>query len=193
MRFRPLEASGLRVLIIDDFYEADEFDAVKEEARKLVVFGRAPELAGAASDRKRGRALVLDRFFEDIVRNRDSSTILAAADKLRSDPILEAAITLDASYRHLEAHDSRFSVLNYYGDRDYYKAHTDNCAVTAIVMFSLGKVDGGDLFFEQYQTRIPFQENRCVLFPAAVRHAATPVSTEAGAWRCSVATFFRYT
>lgn len=192
MKCHPLEASGLRALIVDEFYAADEFDAVRDEAQKLVVFGRAPESAGAASDRKRGRVLVLDRFFEDIVRNRGASRILGAVDKLRSEPILGAAIALDASYRHLETHDSRFSVLNYYGDGDYYKAHTDNCAVTAIVMFSLGKVDGGDLFFEQYQTKIPFQENRCVLFPAAVRHAATPVVAEPDSWRCSVATFFRY-
>ena len=192
MKFGSLDTAGLRVLIVDDFYDQDEIIAVRDEARKLAVFAQAPESAGAASGLKRGRVLVLDRFFEDIVRNRKSSNILAAVNKLRSRAVLDAAIALDASYRHLEAHDSRFSILNYYGDGDYYKAHRDNCVLTAIVMFSLGTVRGGDLLFEQYGKTVPFQENRCVLFHGAVLHAAAPVFADTNAWRCSVATFFRY-
>lgn len=192
MRCQPLETAGLRVLIVDDFYDPDELDAVKAEALKLSVFGRAPESAGAAVGRKRGKAIILDRLYEDIFRNREASAILGAARKLSSGKVVEAAIALDASYRHLVRHDSQFSILNFYGDGDYYGPHTDNCVLTSVVMFGLGKVDGGGLLFEEYQERIPYRDNRCVIFPGAVLHAAEPVVADPGSRRCSVATFFRY-
>ena len=68
MKCEPIESAGLRVLQVDQFYDPDELVSVKAEATKLLQFAREPELAGAAPGRKRGRALVLDRFYRDIVK-----------------------------------------------------------------------------------------------------------------------------
>lgn len=192
MIFDALTIGGLRVLVIDDFYTPGEIEAVKQEAQTLSAFARGPEASGAAKDRKRGRALILDRFYEDIIGNRSSSPMLGAVQKFLDPQLQSKAVAVDASYRHLARHQHRFSILNFYADGDYYDSHTDNCALSAVTMFGLGSVRGGDLLFEEYDCTIPFQDNRAVVFPSSVLHAATPVTAADGSLRCSVATFFRY-
>ena len=73
--------------------------------------------------------------------------------------------------------NSDSTLISYYENNDYYKAHHDTFQWTCLLWFSREpKIwNGGDLDFPESETQINFKHNRAVFFPCCYLHRVSPI------------------
>ena len=73
-----------------------------------------------------------------------------------------------------------FTLISYYENNDYYKAHADTSDITALTwLFKEPKrFTGGDLIFPDTEERIECKNNKIILFPGCIRHQVTEINME---------------
>jgi len=69
------------------------------------------------------------------------------------------------------------SFVSYYKDTDFYDSHFDSYHWTNLIWFvkEPKKFEGGDLTFEESNTKILLKHNRAVLFPSMFLHKVNPL------------------
>jgi Rps23 Pro-64 3,4-dihydroxylase Tpa1-like proline 4-hydroxylase len=168
-------------LVIDDFYTDDEQVQIWKELdfltydRKLMP----PEETGTAHDLDTGEALKQNSalFLDGIYARRDLSNILTLNRKLFSPEVISHFDGMDNCFKYIHHTNYDATLISYYEEKDYYKAHTDTSILTYLYWCHKEpkKFEGGDLILPELQEGIQYKNNRLVIFPSWRLHEVTPI------------------
>jgi len=185
--------NNFSIPVIDNFYSPSELEDIKNE---LSLLNSVAELKifknrGMAEDKKvdltqKSNSLFLDDLYDN---KRNLSKILNINRKLFSKELQAKIIEKNLFYNHMLNVNFDTTLLNFYGETDYYKPHKDLCCFTALTFFKLKEFDGGDLVFPEYDVKVVAKENRVVIFPGFILHGAEEVKSGV---RVSMAQFLNY-
>lgn len=180
-------------LVIDNVYTDEELEGIYKEIIELAPHAKVDGNSTASYQngllKKSGTGLFLDDYYG---ANRTKSRILQLNRKLFSQDILYRACNLNAYYGHLSKANSDYTLLNFYIDGQGYDTHHDTAILTAVTMFQVGEVSGGDFIFPDYHEIIKFKPNRMVIFPSCINHKADAIKASEGSYRISMAQFIDY-
>jgi hypothetical protein len=160
---------------VDNMYSEDEVKDIMHELNFLAKHNKMlpPEkTASAELDgelRKQNLALFLDFVYSD----RNTSDILRINRKLYSLNI----DTVDPTFKMLRNATLDTTLISYYENSDYYKAHTDNAMLTALTYFyeEPKRFTGGELYLPEYDITLECVHNRTYLVPSLVEHEAKEI------------------
>jgi Rps23 Pro-64 3,4-dihydroxylase Tpa1-like proline 4-hydroxylase len=168
-------------LVIDDFYtENEQIDIWKEldfltYDRKLMP----PEETGTAHDLDTGKPLKQNSaiFLDSIYARRELSNILTINRKLFSKEIVDEFVGMDNCFKYIHHTNYDATLISYYEEKDYYKAHTDSSILTYLYWCHKEpkKFEGGDLILPELDEGITYKNNRLVIFPSWRLHEVTPI------------------
>jgi Rps23 Pro-64 3,4-dihydroxylase Tpa1-like proline 4-hydroxylase len=168
-------------LVIDDFYtDKEQIDIWKEldfltYDRKLMP----PEETGTAHDLDTGKPLKQNSaiFLDGIYARRELSNILTINRKLFSKKIVDEFVGMDNCFRYIDHTNYDATLISYYEEKDYYKAHTDSSILTYLYWCHKEpkKFEGGDLILPELDEGITYKNNRLVIFPSWRLHEVTPI------------------
>ena len=169
------------IAVIDDFFTQTEIVNVKKELKslyevaKLKIFvnsGVSTDDAGTPN--QKADSLFLDKIFEN---NRQASNILSVNRKLFLDLELKNnLINKNLFFTQIYKSTRDKTLVNFYSANCFYKKHHDLTCFTALSFFELETFVGGDLIFSDYDVTVKSIENRVVIFPGFLNHAATEVT-----------------
>ena len=121
------------------------------------------------------------QYLEDVYQNRNHSSILQITEKIfmenrkffMSHPHWYFPGTASNTNQH-------YTQLVYYENNDEYKSHRDCAQFTVLNWFyrKPKKFSGGNLYFEDFDLEIECLNNRTLIFPSVINHAAKPVIME---------------
>lgn len=168
-------------LVIDDFYTEDEQIDIWKELdfltydRKLMP----PEETGTAHDVDTGKPLKKNSaiFLDGIYARRELSNILNLNRKLFSQEIIDEFNGMDNCFKYIHHTNYDATLISYYEEKDYYKAHTDSSILTYLYWCHKEpkKFEGGDLILPEIDEGITYKNNRLVIFPSWRLHEVTPI------------------
>jgi hypothetical protein len=168
-------------LVIDDFYTNEEQIDIWKELdfltydRKLMP----PEETGTAHDLNTGEALKQNSaiFLDGIYVRRELSNILTLNRKLFSPAVTENFDGMDNCFKYIHHTNYDATLISYYEEKDYYKAHTDTSILTYLYWCHKEpkKFEGGDLILPELDAGIEYKNNRLVIFPSWRLHEVTPI------------------
>lgn len=168
-------------LVIDDFYTDEEQVDIWKELdfltydRKLMP----PEETGTAHDLDTGEALKKNSaiFLDGIYARRELSNILTINRKLFSPEVIENFEGMDNCFKYIHHTNYDATLISYYEEKDYYKAHTDTSILTYLYWCHKEpkKFEGGDLILPELSEGITYKNNRLVIFPSWRLHEVTPI------------------
>lgn len=172
-------------VLIDELYNEWELEELWEEMdylcspRRLMV---ADTNNGSATD-PNGELLKFThcQYLEDVYKNRNHSAILQITEKIFME---------DSTFFMNHPHwffpgtaantNQHYTQLVYYENNDEYKSHRDCAQFTVLNWFyrKPKKFSGGNLCFEDFDLEIECLNNRTLIFPSVINHAAKPVIME---------------
>jgi Rps23 Pro-64 3,4-dihydroxylase Tpa1-like proline 4-hydroxylase len=168
-------------LVIDDFYTDEEQMHIWKELdfltydRKLMP----PEETGTAHDQTTGEALKKNSalFLDGMYARRELSNILNLNRKLFSQEIIDEFNGMDNCFKYIHHTNYDATLISYYEEKDYYKAHTDSSILTYLYWCHKEpkKFEGGDLILPEIDEGITYKNNRLVIFPSWRLHEVTPI------------------
>jgi hypothetical protein len=168
-------------LVIDDFYTDDECVDIWKELdfltydRKLMP----PEETGTAHDLDTGVALKKNSalFLDGLYAKRDFSNILTLNRKLFLPEVSFNFQNMDNCFKYIHLTNGDSTLISYYEEKDYYKAHTDTSLLTYLYWCHKEpkKFEGGDLILSELDEGITYKNNRLVVFPSWRLHEVTPI------------------
>jgi hypothetical protein len=168
-------------LVVDDFYTEDEQIDIWKELdfltydRKLMP----PKETGTAHDLDSGKPLKQNSaiFLDGIYARRELSNILTINRKLFSPQIVDEFVGMDNCFRYIDLTNYDSTLISYYEEKDYYKAHTDASILTYLYWCNKEpkKFEGGDLILPELDEGITYKNNRLVIFPSWRLHEVTPI------------------
>jgi predicted 2-oxoglutarate/Fe(II)-dependent dioxygenase YbiX len=168
--------------IIRNYHNPDELEAIHAELESLKPHLQQPKQSGTAQDllgkpKKRNAALFLDQHY---ARTGGPSHILNLNAKLFTEAKFEL-VKHGWVYKYLETMNHCSTLVSYYKDGDYYKAHTDQSVLTATLYTwkEPCEFSGGEFYFGD--VKIPIENNCMVIFPSCTEHRVTQVKGE-GRW-----------
>lgn len=123
---------------------------------------------------KKNKGIFLDSFYNT---NRNKSMILNSYQKIFEMKLMKKIASSHWYYDSFLETNSDSTLLQSYGNGDYYKSHRDYSTFTLIGLhYKLPKAySGGDLCFTDYNHSIELNNNQAILFPSIVRHEVKPV------------------
>ena len=168
-------------LVIDDFYTDTECVDIWKELdfltydRKLMP----PNETGTAHDQTTGEPLKKNSaiFLDGIYARRELSNILTINRKLFSPEVTEIFDDMDNCFKYVHHTNYDATLISYYEEKDYYKAHTDASILTYLYWCHKEpkKFEGGDLILSELDEGITYKNNRLVIFPSWRLHEVTPI------------------
>lgn len=131
---------------------------------------------------------------------KNMSPILTSKKKL-SDTKLHSFIynnMLPGPFQNYNGTNADSTLISYYHNGDYYKAHFDAFQFTILIWFykEPKAFIGGDFHFTDAKIIIPCLHNRLIIFPSYLNHAVTPLEFEVEkplGWGRYTITHFFYT
>lgn len=194
MNLNFVERDGLTLAVIDGYFTAEELPAVKKELAFLnnpYFFKRYTNRVVATAEEDNSKLQKSFSFFLDPIyeEHRQDSAILTANRKIFLPELVKPLIAKNAFFSHIIGSNCDTTLVNYYTADCYYKAHRDSCPFTALTFIELEKFVGGELYFPEYDVTIEPLDNRTVIFPGSVLHAAKEVFSGV---RVSLAHFIAY-
>jgi Rps23 Pro-64 3,4-dihydroxylase Tpa1-like proline 4-hydroxylase len=173
-------------LIIDDFLGQQEFDAVLEELieyKKMGYFGDAASTRGAisgdGSQLKTNTSFFMDAYPE--IKNSHNVNVwngfmnwYHSSREIYNDVVKKSWLF---STRLPMKSDT---LISYYSDSTEYPSHQDMSIFTWLLWINKTpkKFTGGDLYFEDFDYKIEYKNNRLICFFSRITHAVTPVKLE---------------
>lgn len=171
--FKPFEH-----IIVDDVYTKDELSKIWREIYFLKDKFKAPHETESALTEdgvalKSNAALFIDNVYTD----RAFSDILQINRRAFGEEILNAISELHPAYGFAKCCNKDVTLINYYADGGYYKAHLDHAAFTFITFLvqELQKFSGGDFLFPDFDYTVTQRNNKLIVFPGCIRHQVTEV------------------
>lgn len=194
MNINNIRSGNVSYIVIDDLYNDDEVSMIKSELISLLPIALPPDFVSAARNQfgkviKRSKGIFLEEHYDN---NLDRTRILKINRKLFCKEIIDEAIKLDQYFYAIKHCNSHSTLVNFYRDGDFYKSHYDISVLTAVTLFSLGDISGGDLVLTEANEVIKFRENRVIIFPGCVPHHAESVIAADGSYRVSMVQFLNY-
>jgi Rps23 Pro-64 3,4-dihydroxylase Tpa1-like proline 4-hydroxylase len=168
-------------LVIDNFYTDEEQMHIWKELDFLTYDRKLfpPEETGTAHDLDTGEALKKNSalFLDGIYARRDFSNILTLNRKLFSPEIISNFDGMDNCFKYIHHTNYDATLISYYEEKDYYKAHTDTSILTYLYWCHKEpkKFEGGDLILPELDEGITYKNNRLVVFPSWRLHEVTPI------------------
>lgn len=192
MNISGYRINNLSYILVDDFFTAQELEAVIEETRDLKRFALCAEKTGTARDekeslKKTGTGVFLDELYTN---NREASDILTANRKMFAPEIQEYAAKFDIIFENIKESNQDTTLLNYYTEGQNYAAHKDQARVSSVTFLREGEFTGGGFYFPEQGVTIEALHNRTVIFPGCATHSAMPVYGDG--IRISIAQFIDY-
>ena len=203
MIFNPCKVGDLGYLVIEDLYTTDELERIWNEIRHIdyvmdVVFDDEAK----AKHRKKhnscnpedgtpemsGFGLSLDEFYT----KRASSAILTLSRKIMSPEVANKFMAINGENSNYDMVNTDFSLFNKYGEGECYKRHRDSSSFSAITFFARGKIEGGGLNFCDYDVKVEFKNNNCVIFPSRVFHQSEPFTSKVDRYSLAQFMVIRY-
>lgn len=176
-----LNINKYKVIILDNFYEQHEYDAILNECLFLSKENKLlpPEKTGQLTPNMKSNSGI---FIDVVYSNRNFSDILKYNRKIFNPSLVQQLIDIDIIFRQIKNSNKDNSLLSYYSQNDYYKSHHDESNITVISWFfkEPKSFKGGNLFFEDDENlSVECKNNRTVIFPSFLRHAVGPVEISA--------------
>jgi len=170
--------------VIDNFYTQEELLLIWQEVDFLKSKLLSPEQteAGRTEDKgykKQGLGVMLDDVYQTQMRS--MSSILTFNRKLYMSPELtNGLIKASPIFGYLNTGNQDVTLLNYYPDGGYYKAHADTSCLSACTFLCKAPdaFTGGEFTFPDFGLVIESLNNRLVLFPSCVTHQVLPVKSQ---------------
>jgi predicted 2-oxoglutarate/Fe(II)-dependent dioxygenase YbiX len=191
MIINTIKKDNFEYILIDNFYNKDEFDAIQEEIKFLLEHKVSPEFTATAKDNnvllKKGKGIWVDAHYKE---ERKKSAILNFNRKLFNTELCEQAKKINLYFGHLLKCTFDATLLNYYSNNDLYEFHTDDSILTSVTMFKIGDFTGGNFILNDEE--IEFKENRMIIFSGCIPHKATPIVCEQNNYRITIAQFLSY-
>ena len=180
MKISGHRVNNLSYILIDDFFTAQELDAVTQEVKDLKRFALCAEKTGVAMDdkqtsKKTGTGFFLDELY---INNREASDILTAGRKMFASEIQEYAAKFDIIFEYIKESNQDSTLLNYYVEGQKYAPHKDQARISSVTFLRQGEFKGGEFFFPEQEVTIEAVHNRTVIFPGCATHSAMPVYGE---------------
>jgi len=178
-------------IIINDTYSEKELKEIFREIANLKGRLKGPVETGSATDannlpKKRGLGLWLDGDSGEYTHFQDRalSPILTYNRKIFNDDIRRSIEKLDYFFKAYYFQTRKdCTLLQIYGDGDYYEKHTDGCVFSAItILYKLPKkYEGGELVFQVFdrknkEYKVDLLNNQTIIFPSMITHEVLPVS-----------------
>lgn len=188
-----LKKDNLDLVVIDEFYNADELIEVHKEIKDLYKFRKNPSETGSAmligtnKYKKDGTGLFLYPLYYDP----KDSPILNYNQKIFKDEYLDKLIKYNINYKHIKKSNYDDVLLNYYSDTQSYDNHEDTSLYTVLILSKIGDFTGGGVYFKDVDEEILFKDNRAIIFPGCATHKAMPIQGDG--IRVSIAHFIGYT
>ena len=169
------------LLIIDDFYNADEQQLIWTELNFLQHNLKSPDETGTATA-PGGKNLKSNKgvFLDDLYFDRKYSIILSVNRKLYNDEVIGQIKKIDHWWFNNMNFNRDSTLISYYENDDSYLTHRDDVVVTGLTWFYRDpkSFTGGNLSFPDYNVEIECINNRVVLFPGCVKHSVSKVSID---------------
>tara|TARA_R100001163_G_C5067634_1_gene206918 strand:- start:1135 stop:1770 length:636 start_codon:yes stop_codon:yes gene_type:complete len=117
---------------------------------------------------------------EDVFNKRSYSNILSLNHKQLLPQFYNFAISSFPQGRHWQTTNKDTTMISYYENTDYYKAHWDSSITTILRWFyrEPKKYTGGDLTFTESGEKIKCKHNRMIMFPGYYLHEVDPIKME---------------
>lgn len=167
---------------IDNTYTQDELDGILLELEFLRVSGGFlnPEQTESASriDSNGNKVLLKNNtgvFLDDVYRDRNTSILLKHNRKLFSTELNLSE--LPPVFKQFNRVNWDSTLISYYTNQDYYKAHMDNALFTMVTYLykQPKKFLGGELLLPETGHVLEPVFNRTYIFPSYMTHEVTAV------------------
>lgn len=147
-------------ILIENSFTKDELKIVHDELDDLLPSLQTPEYTNSAAGKKKN----IGKFVDD-----DTKLVQYAQ---RFFDIICEKYNLDRE-QHLPD-----SLLSYYKDGDYYKAHQDMCVYSVVTFLCKdnSKFTGGQLSFPKHEYFIEPIDNTSIIFPSNQIHEVLPIN-----------------
>lgn len=179
------EASQLPIVVIDNFYNDQEYRKIWKELNFLLSDKNRlhdPAQTGSAYDvdergnyiyKKQNKAVFLDELYND----RTMSFILNANRKVFQSDIQKTLRECHKIFEYLALTNMDNTLISYYENSDFYDYHFDTSVFTFITWFyqKPKAFTGGELSIEG-ENRIDCLDNRLVIFPSILHHKVEQIS-----------------
>jgi len=169
-------------VLVDNWYTPEEEKGVWKEleyyASNPIETAQDGIVAKDAEDKPKGKhnRYYLDKLYRD--ESRDQSNILFCTYKQKILELHHHKINDCGHYgRSFFSSNAMTSFVSYYNNEDFYNSHYDSYHWTNLIWFvkEPKSFEGGDLEFEESNTKIKLKHNRAVLFPSMFLHKSTPI------------------
>lgn len=187
-------------LYITDFFDDNHLSEIFKEINFLTnsenkLLWSGVKNSGTAKDSKdnflanKKKLLHLDTFYNFKKIDRDVSAYFQYYKKC-SQPLLGAK--LSGVWNYVNIVNNNFTALAKYKNDSYYSSHFDSSIFTQLVWVNEPDhiVQGGDLMFDDFNHRVPYRNNTCILFPGYFRHSVTRVIAQKKHYRYCFITFY---
>lgn len=170
-------------LIVDDFLELSEFNLVFAETLILQTVMTGPSETGSSVDTIDGKKYFRKRnvgiFLDSVYADRKYSNILRSFHKIFTEEFIEKIDNKNWLYKkYLPKANLDYTLLQSYGDGDYYKSHSDEGLITAVTVLhkTPKEYTGGQLTFSEYDNyTVDLKSNQMIMFPSGILHEVLPI------------------
>ena len=203
MIFLPHTVQDLGYLIIENLYSNLELKLIWNEIKHIdyvldhVFDDKAKEehrkshngmTDDCSSPLMSGFGISLDAFYVQ----RKFSAILKFNRKLMGKEIGEHFKNINSENSGYELVNTDFTLLNKYRKGEQYKKHRDSSSFSAVTFLSKTDLNGGGLEFCDYDVRVPFKNNSCVIFPSRTYHQTEEIKSNIERYSISQFMTIRY-
>lgn len=164
-----------------NFYDETELKLIWDEINYWSSGDKMlePKETGQKMDgKKQNKGIFLDEAYTE----RKYSNILTVNRKLFRPDIMDMYMKLHFTYEVFSMCNKDTTLLSYYENDGFYKAHKDSCVITALTwIFKEPKAfTGGDFVMPQYNHTIKIENNMTLWFPSCVEHEVPAIKLNDG-------------
>ena len=170
------------VIWSDNFFSPKEIKIMQDESNKLRLLGLVNDNTGSAKNEKgeelsKNNSVFLEKLYASELRLSD--TINITRERLFDKNLFDYLVSIHHSFYSisgLKIESGMLSLLSYYDNSQYYKAHRDSCFITVLTWFyeNPKAFEGGDFIIEN-DFKIECKHGRTVFMPGYFLHEVTPV------------------
>ena len=166
----------LPYLVVKDYFSEDDVNLMMQELQFLTSDKKLkyspPNNMPEGS--KKNNQISLDGTYTD----RNMSNNLPIMNKLYDDDkLINMLHDMSFFYKCWKVTNSDRTLVAYYEDADYYKAHQDLALIS--IMYWLWtepkSFEGGNIHFPDYDIEVPVEKNQLLIMPSSTQHSVSEV------------------
>jgi len=174
-------------LVIDNWYDKETEKSIWSELDFLSTKNKQEQLRAentivARNEDGTSKSKAYRWYLESIYteEGRTYSTIMQKTDLFRTPEFHEIIQHITPQCRSFLGSDFDTTIISYYENNDYYKAHYDKFQWTSLIWFyrEPKKFKGGNLKFTEPNYEIKVKHTRLLMFPCYYLHEVLPIKTK---------------